>query len=74
MHKTNKIIGLRDFRENTQTVIKDIKNGMSYIVMKKNKPAFKISPINNDEAWEELIDFTKIKKGGVEINELLKRL
>lgn len=74
MDKSKKIIGLRDFRENTKTIIEDINNGMSYIVMKKNQPAFKISPIDNEEIWEELIDFTKIKKGGIEINNLLKRL
>lgn len=27
--------------------------------------------INKDSYWEEVIDFTKIKKGGVDIDELL---
>ncbi|MFH1145743.1 MAG: hypothetical protein V1707_02155 [bacterium] len=27
-----------------------------------------------DEVWEEIIDFTKIKKGGVDIKKLLKQL
>lgn len=74
MANNNKnIIGLREFRENTKTLILDIQKGASYIVMKKNKPIFKISPIE-DERWEEVIDFTKIKKGGVDIDELLERL
>lgn len=74
MKKNNKnIIGLREFRENTSTFIQDIEKGSSFIVIKKNKPVFKISPIDN-EIWEEVIDFTKIKKGGVNIEDLLKRL
>jgi hypothetical protein len=43
-------------------------------VLKQSKPLFKISPINDDEQWEEAVDFTKIKKGGVNIDELLARL
>jgi len=43
------------------------------MVFKKSKPLFKISPID-EEYWEEVIDFTKIKKGGVNLKELLKRL
>lgn len=72
--KNNKnIIGLREFRENTKTLISDIQKGSSFIVMKKNKPIFKVSPITN-EKWEEVIDFTKIKKGRIDIDELLERL
>ena len=41
--------------------------------MKNNKPIFKIFPIDN-EKWEEVIDFTKIQKGGINIDDLLKRL
>jgi len=68
-----KIIGLREFRENTKTLLLDIEKGSSFIVVKKNKPIFKISPIDN-EKWEEVIDFTKIQKGGINIDDLLKRL
>lgn len=74
MTKSNKnIIGLREFRENTRTLILSIEKGSSFIVMKKNKPIFKVSPVT-DEKWEEVIDFTKIKKGGIDIDELLERL
>lgn len=30
--------------------------------------------IDNDGKWEEVVDFTKIKKGGVEIDEILTHL
>ncbi len=68
-----KIIGLRDLRENTSQYVKQIKKGYSFIVMRRTEPLFKISPVE-DEQWEEIIDFTKIKKGGVKIDELLSRL
>ena len=42
-------------------------------MFKKSQPLFKINPIE-EELWEEVIDFTKIKKGGVNIAEVLKRL
>ena len=67
------IIGLKDLRQNVDKYSKEIKKGESFIVMKRSMPLFKISPVN-DDAWEELIDFTKIKKGGVDVDELLKRI
>ncbi len=42
----------------------------------KSKPVFKLSPLNieEDSEWETLIDFTKIKKGGIKIQDMLSRL
>lgn len=67
------IIGLKNLRENMVDYINRIAKGESFIVFKQTKPLFKISPIQ-DEEWEEVIDFTKIKKGGVDIKEILSRL
>lgn len=67
------IIGLKKLRENMPDFIKKISAGQSFIVFKQSKPLFKISPIE-DKEWEAVIDFTKIKKGGVDINDLLTRL
>ena len=54
---------------------KSVKGGQSFIVMKKSSPLFKISPVeDSEELWEEVVDFTKIKKGGIEIRELIARL
>jgi len=50
------------------------KKGKSFIVVKQSKPLFKISPIAEDEEWEEAVDFTKVKKGGVSIEDLVSRL
>ena len=67
------IITLKNLRENMQEYAQKVKRGHSFIVFKKSKPLFKISSIE-ENYWEEIIDFTKIKKGGVNLKELLKRL
>ena len=68
------IIGLRELRENTEKYIKGVKKGQSFLVLRKSEPIFKICSIQNEENWEEVIDFTKIKKGGVDMYSVLKRL
>lgn len=69
------IIGFKELRNNADKYINQIKKGKSFIVFKKSKPIFKISPPLEDiELWERVIDFTKIKKGGISLNELLKKL
>jgi prevent-host-death family protein len=69
------IIGLRDLRENVAKYAQQVADGKSFIVVRQSKPLFKITPIIEDEeSWEEVVDFTKIKKGGVNINELLTRI
>ena len=67
------IITLKNLRENMQEYAQKVKRGRSFIVFKKSKPLFKISPVEEGR-WEEVIDFTKIKNGGVNIKELLERL
>jgi len=67
------IINLKNLREHMQEYAKKVQKGDSFIIFKKSKPLFKITPIN-DETWEEVIDFTKIKKQGIDIKELLQRL
>lgn len=67
------VIGLKKLRENMGKYAAKIEKGESFIVFKQSKPIFKISPVE-EEQWEEVVDFTKIKKGGVDIEEILKRL
>lgn len=52
---------------------RQIEKGVSFIVFKRSKPLFRVSPVQ-DEIWEEALDFTKIKKGGVDIKDILSRL
>ncbi|MCK5460152.1 hypothetical protein KAI52_03490 [Candidatus Parcubacteria bacterium] len=66
-------VGLKELRQNMAIYSRKVAQGESFIVFKQSKPLFKISPLN-DEYWEEIIDFTKIKKGGIKIDEILSRL
>ncbi len=67
------IITLKNLREKMVEYSEKVNQGESFIVFKRSKPIFKISPVE-DDLWEEIIDFTKIKKGGVSIESLISRL
>ena len=69
------IIGLKDLRENLPAYTEKINQGATFLVVKKSKPIFRISPIEECGCvWEDVVDFTKIKKDGVGVKELLNRL
>ncbi len=68
------IVGLKELRQNMGTYAARVKAGRSFVVVKHNKPLFKIIPLEGDEQWEEVIDFTKIRRGGVNIDDILRRL
>lgn len=69
------IIGLKELRENINTYISQVEKGKSFVVVKKSKPVFRLSPLDNGEGmWENVIDFTKTKKGGVSITDILSRI
>jgi prevent-host-death family protein len=71
----DKFIGLKELRENVEKYAKRVKKGESIIVLRRSVPLFKISPVEEKEdEWEEVIDFTKIKRGGVDIKEILSRI
>ena len=69
------ILGLKELRENMQKYASLVEKGESFIVVKKSKPLFKISSVDEDEGlWETVIDFTKLRKGGIPVEELLAKL
>ncbi len=71
----NTIVGLKELRENMEKYASLIKKGKSFIVVKRSKPLFKISSIDEDDGlWETVIDFTKFRKSGIPAEELLNRL
>jgi len=74
MQSTKTIIGVKELRENLESYVNKINKGMSFTVVKRSKPVFNITPIEVDENWEEVVDFTKIRKGGVKIDEILSRI
>ncbi|MEK9130482.1 MAG: hypothetical protein AAB526_03770 [Patescibacteria group bacterium] len=65
------LIALKDLRLNMEKYALAVKAGQSFIVLKQSKPLFKLAPIDENNDWEEVINFAKIKKGGVDINALL---
>ena len=68
-------IGFKELRENANAYISQIQKGRSFIVVRRSKPIFRISPPDESaEAWEEVVDFTKVKKGGIALRDLLSRL
>ena len=69
-----KIVGLKELRENLEQYVRGVGRGDDYIVVRRSKPLFRITPLDRKEDWETIIDFTRIKKGGVNIKELLSRL
>ncbi len=68
------IVGLKELRENLGAYERRVQRGDSFIVMKRSKPIFKISPIDEEEGWESILDFTKTSTKGMPAKELLARL
>lgn len=66
-------VGLKELRANMETYIRLVKKGEEVVVTRRAKPIFSIRP-TVDDGWEEVIDFTKLRKGGIKISELIKRL
>jgi len=69
-----KIIGLRELRENTNRYIDAVTKGDEFLVMRRSRPVFKLVLPSFEDKWEEVVDFTSIKKGGVVLDDLLTRL
>ena len=70
----NVIVGLKELRGNIDTYVSKVKRGDSFIIVRKSKPLFKIVPIDLENQWETIADFTKINKNGVSAKEILKEL
>ena len=73
----NSIVGLKELRENMDSYISQVKKGRSFVVVRKSKPVFKLTPLDmwGDEGiWEKVVDFTKIKKGGVLLADVLSKV
>ena len=73
----NTIIGLKELRENMNNYISQVKKGRSFVVVRKSKPVFKLTPLDmwgDEGVWEKVVDFTKIKKGGVLLADVLSKV
>ena len=75
----DKIIGLKELRENMEKYATQVQMGRSIIVYKRSKPLFKLIPVDDDDdeaGWETLIDFRTIPgyEKGIRAEELIERL
>ncbi|MEK7115160.1 MAG: hypothetical protein AAB847_02265 [Patescibacteria group bacterium] len=71
----NNIVGLKELRGNMQKYASLIEKGEFFIVVKRSKPLFKISSVDEDDGlWETIVDFTKINKRGILAKKLLTKL
>lgn len=70
----NSTVGLKELRQNMDKYIAEVEKGKSFTVIRRSRPVLKISSPDDEALWESVIDFTKIKKGGVAIADLLSRL
>ena len=73
----NSIVGLKELRENMDSYISQVKKGRSFVVVRKSKPVFKLTPLDmwgDEGVWEKVVDFTKIKKGGVLLTDVLSKI
>lgn len=67
------IVSLKELREQMPKYESRIARGDSFIVMKRSRPVFRISPVDEGD-WETVIDFTKLRKGGITLDEALEAL
>jgi len=73
-----KIVGVRELRENLEKYIAGAKRGESFTVVRRSKPVFRLTPPDawgDEGTWESIADFTKGgSREGVSGRELLRRL
>lgn len=77
MATKTQIIGFKDLRENADKYISAVSKGKSFTVVRRSKPIFNITPVDewgDEGVWETVVDFNKIKKGGVPAEEVLASL
>lgn len=73
----NKIIGLKELRENTESYISQVQRGRSFTVVRRSQPIFTITPVDEwgDEGnWKTVVDLTSINKKGVSPRTILSSL
>jgi prevent-host-death family protein len=71
------IIGFKELRENSEKYINAVDSGHSFIVVRRSKPVFKITPVDDwgdDGIWESAVDFRKLGLNSLSAKNLLSRL
>ena len=71
------IVGLKDLRLNIEKYIEMVRKGRSFLVVRKSNPVFKMEPVDewgDDGVWEQVVDFTLIRKEGLPAARVLAAL
>tara|TARA_B100000745_G_scaffold299981_1_gene252282 strand:+ start:3580 stop:3837 length:258 start_codon:yes stop_codon:yes gene_type:complete len=76
LNKKQKIVGLKELRENMEEYIQAVESGQRVTVVRRSKPIFTlISPDDDESQWETVIDFTEGgTQPGVDARELLETM
>jgi len=70
------LVKLKDLRVNLEKYLARLSKTGGFTVVRRSEPLFDVTPVEGarGEVWEEVIDFTRLKQGGVNIKEILARL
>lgn len=69
------IVGLKELRTNMDRYVSRIGRGESFTVLRRSRPVFRLTPVDDDEnGWETIVDFTKIQKGGVPMEDVQRAI
>ena len=68
------IIGLKELRQNVDKFAKRTAKGDSFVVMRKNKPLLKLTPVEDESEWETVVDFTQIHPKGAPLEKVIAAL
>lgn len=71
------IVGTKELRQNLDKYISQVNKGRSFIIVRRSKPVFKISPIDewgDDRICDTGIDLREINRQGVSAKDILKVL
>ena len=63
----------QDLRLHMNEYARRVKLGDSFTVVQKSKPLFTIAPVKKT-SWRTIVDFTKIRPGGIPAEQALKAL
>lgn len=72
--RTTKTITLKELREKFPEYIDAVAEGQSFTIMKRSRPVFQMTPLQDEGSWETIADFTKIQKSGVPADDVLNEL
>lgn len=77
MKQKRGIVGLKEFRENTEKYVRAVRAGHSFTVVRRSKPVFQLTaadPWGDEGEWETIIDFRDIDARGVPLARVVRAL